>query len=81
MVILDFSRLPPLSGRQGQWQRARARDKWLLDCVAQTAGRDVVFFDPDNGLETNNPSPLSAGAQNFCIGRISRHLWTEISPW
>ena len=71
---LDFSHLPPLSGRQGRWQRARVRDRWLLDCVAQTTGRDVVFFDPDNGLETNNPSPLSAKGPKFLY-------WSDLLPF
>ena len=71
---LDFSRLPPLSGRQGRWQRGQARDRWLLDCVARTRDRDVVFFDPDNGLESSNPRPLSAKGPKFLY-------WSDLLPF
>ena len=71
---LDFSRLLPLSGRQGRWQRGQVRNRWLSDCVVQTAGRDVVFFDPDNGLQAKNPSPLSAKGTKFLY-------WSDLLPF
>ena len=71
---LDFSRLPPLSGRQGRSRRGQVRDRWLSDCVARTKGRDVVFFDPDNGLEGSNPSPLSAKGPKFLY-------WSDLLPF
>ena len=42
--------------------------------MAQTTGRDVVFFDPDNGIKSNNPSPLSAKGPKFLY-------WSDLLPF
>ena len=31
--------------------RVRARDAWLRQALETTAGKDIVFLDPDNGIE------------------------------
>lgn len=35
-------------------ERLVYRDDWLSECVAATRHSDLVFFDPDNGLETRS---------------------------
>lgn len=36
----------------GPIERIRHREAWLRECLRQTENCDLVFFDPDNGLET-----------------------------
>ena len=42
---LNFDHTPPS-------QRESVRQTWLVDGLAATADADIVFVDPDNGLET-----------------------------
>jgi hypothetical protein len=35
-------------------ERVTYRAKWLNDCLAATLDRDIVFFDPDNGIEISS---------------------------
>ena len=63
--VLDLSTLPSSSGKVGRQQRTEKRKKWLSDCVSKTDGADIVFFDPDNGIEGSNPKPLSNKGAKF----------------
>jgi hypothetical protein len=38
--------------RTGPVERIRHRDTWLHECLHKTQDCELVFFDPDNGLET-----------------------------
>jgi hypothetical protein len=35
-------------------ERLRHRDSWIQDCLRQTSDCDLVFLDPDNGLEVKS---------------------------
>jgi hypothetical protein len=43
--------LVPGDTRAGPADRIRHRDGWLRECLVQTRNCELVFFDPDNGLE------------------------------
>ena len=62
---LDMSHFCSLSSKRGHKMRKDAREKWLSDCVLETREADIVFFDPDNGLEGANPRPLSNKGPKF----------------
>jgi hypothetical protein len=61
--IAEFGCLPPSTvfftqpvwvpedTRAGPTERIRHRDAWLHECLRQTQSCELVFFDPDNGLE------------------------------
>ena len=63
--VLDLINLPSFFGKVGRQQRTKEREKWLSDCVSKTDGADIVFFDPDNGIEGSNPKPLSNKGAKF----------------
>ena len=44
-----------------------ARDKWFEGALAATAGCDLVFCDPDNGLEGKNLNPNAARASKHAL--------------
>ena len=62
---LDMNQFFSFSSNKGQKSRKEARKEWLSDCVTKTKGAEIVFFDPDNGLEGNNPRPLSNKGPKF----------------
>ena len=52
---LNFDDLAPNQRRQ----RRERRERWNEEALRQLAGQDVVFFDPDNGLEVKSHSRTS----------------------
>ena len=53
---LGFDKLP---GPGPQYQRMRKRRQWVDEMLKVTAGCDIVFVDPDNGLEVGSRGPFS----------------------
>lgn len=45
------------------------RTAWHLQALEQTKGTDVVFLDPDNGLETFNMFQKTMAPKNMLSGR------------
>lgn len=54
--------------------RERQRAAWLRKAVAATASCDLVFFDPDNGLETASVERHSAKGGKYVF-------WDELMPF
>ena len=54
---------PPSS--MGRAQRLRARQRWLDAALHRTAACDLVFVDPDNGLETLSVPTHSSRAPKY----------------
>ena len=42
--------------------------------MAKTKGADVVLFDPDNGLESRDPKPLTNKGVKFLY-------WSDLEPF
>jgi hypothetical protein len=52
---LTFDNVSP----SAKTERGQLRNRWLEDAVRKMQGRDLVFLDPDNGLEVRSTSPCS----------------------
>jgi hypothetical protein len=50
--LLDYNSMPA-TGNKAKEARLKHRLQWVKDACAKTEGCDIVFFDPDNGLETS----------------------------
>jgi hypothetical protein len=64
--------MPPCLGRSKE--RIQHRDGWLRECLDHTQDCNLVFFDPDNGLET--PSVRRAHPKS---GKYI--FWTELASF
>ena len=71
---LDFSDLPKLQSKAGKQKREKRRAKWLSDCESETKGAQVVFFDPDNGIQGSKPRPYGNKGPKFLY-------WTDLKPF
>ncbi len=55
-------------------ERTKKRDKWLWDSIRELSGSELVFLDPDNGLQVKDN--LSArGAEKFVLPREVMNYW------
>jgi hypothetical protein len=54
--------------------RRSRREAWLRKAVVATARCDVVFFDPDNGLETASVAPDTPKSGKYVF-------WEELLPF
>lgn len=50
---LTFSDLPSY-GKSAKERRLKRRKRWLKGALDKTEGQDIVFLDPDNGLEVKS---------------------------
>jgi hypothetical protein len=41
------------------------RDQYFSECIIRFTGCDLVFFDPDNGLETRSTRPGRKGSSKY----------------
>src|SRR5258708_25620918 len=67
-IFFDHPISMALSGRNGRAQRIVQRGIWLRKALRSTSDCDLVFFDPDNVIETKSVpfhSPKS-GKYIFC---------------
>ncbi|MGC1297931.1 MAG: hypothetical protein WA869_23100 [Alloacidobacterium sp.] len=60
--------------RAGRIQRVRHRDDWLRECLCQTQDCELVFFDPDNGLEVASVPKHHPKAGKYIY-------WNELVPF
>ncbi len=65
--VLTFDGLPPN-------QRTAHRDDWLARALRATTGCELVFFDPDNGLET-------ASTHRHHLRGPKHVFFTELAPF
>lgn len=77
--VLGLDHIPALS-EQGRTERIRHREKWFAESLTSLAGCDVIFCDPDNGLETRSGKPYSKdGVKCTRIEEVKRMLEAGIS--
>jgi hypothetical protein len=55
--------------------RKRARSEWLSGALSETREADLVFFDPDNGLEVKSHSPHSKLGAKYIFENEIRAFW------
>jgi hypothetical protein len=58
-------------------ERAAYRAKWLRDCLAFTKHQDVVFFDPDNGVEIASIDKKHPKAGKYVFWDELREFWNR----
>lgn len=44
---------------------AKNRDKWHLEALKKLSSKDVIFLDPDNGLEVKSINPYSKNGNKY----------------
>lgn len=44
---------------------AKSRDKWHLEALKKLGKQDVIFLDPDNGLEVKSTNPYSKNGNKY----------------
>ena len=44
---------------------AKIRDKWHLEALKKLSSKDVIFLDPDNGLEVKSTNPYSKNGNKY----------------
>jgi hypothetical protein len=64
----------PEGSRAGPIQRVRHRNAWLRQCLCQTEDCELVFFDPDNGLEVASIPKYHPKAGKYIY-------WDELVPF
>lgn len=58
-------------------ERVTYRAKWLSDCLGATESGDVVFFDPDNGIEISSVDKKHPKAGKFVFWDELREFWNR----
>jgi hypothetical protein len=64
----------PLTVRANRLNRQNHRSAWLAKALRATAGCELVFFDPDNGLETKSVPAHSPKSGKYIY-------WDELLPF
>ena len=72
--VLSFAGMPSI-GRAAKERRLERRRAWVWDALATTRGCDVVFADPDNGLETR------AGVPRHRLAGPKYAYFDELAPY
>jgi hypothetical protein len=73
-VSCDLPVSTPAAERPSRHDRLRYRSAWLARCLDLTAGCDLVFFDPDNGMEV-------ASVPKHCPKAGKYIYWNELAPF
>jgi hypothetical protein len=63
--------------RGGKATREAYRRNWLSEALAATAGSDLVFFDPDNGLEVSSVPRHAPKAGKYVFWDELELFWTR----
>lgn len=71
--LLSFNDLPGI-GRAARESRLARRQTWLERACAATAGCDLVFVDPDNGLESGTGRHEKLGPKYVYLDELSPYL-------
>jgi hypothetical protein len=56
-------------------ERVAYRAEWLSDCLAATRDREIVFFDPDNGIEIASVDKKHPKAGKYVFWDELRQFW------
>ena len=68
---LDFGRVRSID------ERGALRKQWLASASAKLAEAEVIFADPDNGLQVPSCGPLSAGGPKYAYYDDLRPFWED----
>ncbi len=66
----------PLCSKGTPKERAEKRYKWLSDSLWALSGTDLVFLDPDNGLQVKD-DPSARGAEKYVLPREVKEYWNS----
>jgi hypothetical protein len=64
----------PVNVKAGRLERSVHRGIWLSKALHSTSDCDLIFFDPDNGLETKSVPPHSPKSGKYIF-------WNELLPF
>jgi hypothetical protein len=70
---LSFDGMPSI-GPEATQRRTDRRKAWAWDALATTRGCDVIFADPDNGLESGTPRHHLKGPKFAYYDELLPHL-------
>ncbi len=71
-AILDIERISGLS-ESGRIARKRVRETWFKSSIEDLSGYDLIFCDPDNGIETKSLSRTGKDSVKYVyISEIER---------
>jgi hypothetical protein len=73
-IFFDNLAAPPPRNRTSRTARTAYRNDWVSAALAKTSLCDVVFFDPDNGLETSSVERGTPKAGKYVF-------WNELAPF
>jgi len=71
---LSFDDLPRLPSKNGRLLRQKRKNVWMKEVTDTIEGCDIVFFDPDNGLEVKSVKPLTKKAPKYLF-------WSDLEPF
>ena len=71
--ILSFAGMP-FAGGAARERRLDHRRAWARGALAATRGCDLVFADPDNGLESGTPRHHKKGPKYACFDELAPYL-------
>lgn len=75
---LSFEDLP-YKGPKTTMERLQVRDTWLKGAVAATKASEIVFFDPDNGLEVQTGRHCTKGPKYIFYEELQPFLGRQQS--
>jgi hypothetical protein len=73
---LSLSGLPKGTSKAKQ-QREQARQQWLAQALIHTEGADLIFLDPDNGLEVASTAYHQDKSPKFAFYREVEQFWQQ----
>jgi hypothetical protein len=73
-VFCDASASPRPGKKLTRQERLRHRLEWATECFEATEGCDLIFFDPDNGLEVASVAKHQPGGGKYMY-------WDELAPF
>lgn len=77
--IFGLEHIPALD-EQGRAERIKYRENWFAESLAALAGSNIVFCDPDNGLETRSGNPFAKdGVKYTRVEEVEHTLETGMS--
>lgn len=73
---LSLSGLPKGTGK-AQLKREHMRRQWLAQALAHTEAADLIFLDPDNGLEVRSTAYHQDKGPKFAFYREVEQFWNR----
>lgn len=64
--ILELEHINALS-EKGRIERRQTRTKWFLKGLEKLDGSEIIFCDPDNGIETKSQSKYGKGSVKYTL--------------